>query len=68
MTSAPRRRKNHSSERQAEGAGSVPVIPYIEGDGTGRDIWRASQAVLHSAVEKAYRGKKKIAWLRGVGG
>jgi isocitrate dehydrogenase len=39
-----------------------PIIPFIEGDGTGRDIWRASQRVLDAAVEKAYRGAKKIAW------
>ncbi|GIP56973.1 NADP-dependent isocitrate dehydrogenase [Paenibacillus woosongensis] len=39
-----------------------PIIPFIEGDGTGRDIWRASKRVLDSAVEKAYGGEKKIAW------
>jgi len=39
-----------------------PIIPFIEGDGTGPDIWRASQRVLDAAVEKAYGGKKKIAW------
>jgi isocitrate dehydrogenase len=39
-----------------------PIIPFIEGDGTGRDIWRASQRVLDAAVEKAYKGRKKIAW------
>src|SRR5918993_292823 len=39
-----------------------PIIPYIEGDGTGRDIWKASVAVFDAAVEKAYGGKKKIAW------
>jgi isocitrate dehydrogenase len=39
-----------------------PILPFIEGDGTGRDIWRASVRVLDAAVEKAYRGKKKIAW------
>src|SRR5512139_1089555 len=39
-----------------------PIIPFIEGDGTGPDIWRASQAVLDAAVQKAYGGKKKIAW------
>ncbi len=39
-----------------------PIIPFIEGDGTGRDIWRASVRVLDAAVEKAYQGKKKIAW------
>ena len=41
---------------------SDPIVPFIEGDGTGRDIWRASQRVLDAAVEKAYAGKKKIAW------
>lgn len=39
-----------------------PIIPFIEGDGTGRDIWRASKRVLDAAVEKAYKGGKKIAW------
>lgn len=39
-----------------------PIIPFIEGDGTGRDIWRASKRVLDAAVEKAYGGSKKIAW------
>ncbi|MHA6485214.1 NADP-dependent isocitrate dehydrogenase [Paenibacillus sp. strain BS8-2] len=39
-----------------------PIIPFIEGDGTGRDIWRASKRVLDAAVEKAYNGEKKIAW------
>ncbi len=39
-----------------------PIIPYIEGDGTGPDIWRASQRVMDAAAEKAYGGKKKIAW------
>ena len=39
-----------------------PIIPFIEGDGTGRDIWRASQAVFDAAVQKAYRGKRKVAW------
>ena len=39
-----------------------PVIPFIEGDGTGPDIWRASVRVLDAAVEKAYGGKKKIQW------
>jgi isocitrate dehydrogenase len=39
-----------------------PIIPFIEGDGTGPDIWRASVRVLDAAVENAYAGKKKIAW------
>jgi len=40
-----------------------PILPFIEGDGTGRDIWRASVRVLDAAVAKAYGGKKKIAWM-----
>jgi isocitrate dehydrogenase len=39
-----------------------PIIPFIEGDGTGRDIWKASVRVFDAAVAKAYGGKKKIAW------
>src|SRR5688500_16737459 len=39
-----------------------PILPFIEGDGTGPDIWRASQRVLDAAVAKAYGGKKAIAW------
>jgi isocitrate dehydrogenase len=45
-----------------------PIIPFIEGDGTGPDIWRASQRVLDAAVEKAYGGKKKIAWMEVYAG
>src|SRR5579864_6211875 len=39
-----------------------PVIPFIEGDGTGRDIWKASLRVFNAAVEKAYKGKRHVAW------
>src|SRR4051812_40720011 len=39
-----------------------PIIPFIEGDGTGRDIWRASRHVFDAAVEKAYGGKRRVAW------
>jgi isocitrate dehydrogenase len=39
-----------------------PVIPFIEGDGTGRDIWKASARVFNAAVEKAYKGKRRVAW------
>lgn len=40
-----------------------PIIPFIEGDGTGPDIWRASQLVFDAAVEKAFGGKKKVFWM-----
>lgn len=39
-----------------------PIIPFIEGDGTGPDIWHASQIVFDAAVKKAYKGKKEISW------
>src|SRR5438874_3205150 len=39
-----------------------PIIPFIEGDGTGRDIWRASSRVFDAAVEKAYNGKRRVVW------
>ena len=39
-----------------------PTIPFIEGDGTGRDIWKASVRVFDAAVEKAYKGKRRVAW------
>ncbi len=44
------------------------VIPFIEGDGTGRDIWPASQRVFDAAVEKAYGGKRKISWFEVLAG
>ena len=45
-----------------------PIIPYVEGDGTGRDIWRASVRVFDAAVEKAYQGKRKIHWMEVYAG
>src|SRR5256714_10280155 len=45
-----------------------PTIPFIEGDGTGPDIWRASQRVFDAAVEKAYGGRRKIAWMEVYAG
>ena len=45
-----------------------PIIAFIEGDGTGRDIWTASQRVLDAAVEKAYGGNRNIAWMEVFAG
>jgi isocitrate dehydrogenase len=45
-----------------------PIIPFIEGDGTGRDIWKASQRVFDAAVEKAYGGKRSIRWFEVFAG
>ena len=46
----------------------TPIIPFVEGDGTGPDIWRASVRVLDAAVKKAYNGSKKIAWMEVYAG
>jgi isocitrate dehydrogenase len=46
----------------------VPMIPYIEGDGVGPDIWRASVRVFDAAVQKSYKGKKKVQWLEVFAG
>ncbi len=57
---------------RAEGGNVVvpsrPIIPYIEGDGTGPDIWRATQRVLDAAVRKAYDGEREIAWMEVFAG
>ncbi len=43
-----------------------PIIPFIEGDGTGRDIWKASRRVFDAAVEQAYGGKRRVAWFEDI--
>src|SRR6202040_3481048 len=45
-----------------------PVIPFIEGDGTGRDVWKASRRVFDAAVENAYGGKRRVAWFEVFAG
>jgi isocitrate dehydrogenase len=40
----------------------IPIVPFIEGDGTGRDIWRAARRVFDAAVQRAYHGKRRVAW------
>src|SRR5246500_2146325 len=57
--------KDGASIEYANGKFTVPnnpIIPFIEGDGTGRDIWKASQRVFDAAVEKAYGGRRAIKW------
>ncbi len=46
----------------------APIIPFIEGDGTGRDIWKASRRVFDAAVEHAYGGKRRVAWFEVFAG
>jgi isocitrate dehydrogenase len=60
-------------ERIGYGGGTLkvppnPIIPFIEGDGTGPDIWRASVRVFDAAVERAYAGKRKIHWMKVFAG
>jgi len=45
-----------------------PIIPFIEGDGIGPDVWRASKTVLDAAIEKCYKGKRKIEWVEMLAG
>src|SRR4030042_1517145 len=45
-----------------------PILPFVEGDGTGRDIWRASQRVFDAAVGQAYGGQRKIEWMEVYAG
>ena len=46
----------------------TPIIPFIEGDGTGPDIWRSSVRAINAAVEKAYNGSRKLAWVEVMAG
>ena len=46
----------------------VPIIPYIEGDGVGPDIWKASVRVFDAAIEKSYGGKRRAEWLEVYAG
>jgi isocitrate dehydrogenase len=47
---------------------TTPIIPFIEGDGTGPDIWRASKRVFDAAVERAYGGSRRIEWMEVLAG
>jgi isocitrate dehydrogenase len=70
-TSSPKPPSFGSSITRREGRLNVPdhpIIPFIEGDGTGPDIWRASVRVLDAAVEKSYGGKRRIAWMEVYAG
>ena len=55
-------------EKGAVGVPDKPIIPFVEGDGTGPDIWRASVRVFDGAVERAYQGARKVAWMEVFAG
>jgi len=57
----------HAAEDRLE-VPDRPIIPFIEGDGTGRDIWKATRRVLDGAVEKTYGGSRSIAWFEVLAG
>ncbi len=57
----------HEAERRLE-VPDRPIIPFIEGDGTGPDIWRATRRTLDGAVEKVYKGSRSIAWFKVLAG
>jgi isocitrate dehydrogenase len=57
----------HKAEKRLE-VPERPIIPFIEGDGTGPDIWRATRRTLDGAVEKVYGGKRSIAWFEVLAG
>ena len=57
----------HAAENRLE-VPDRPIIPFIEGDGTGRDIWKATRRVLDGAVEKTYGGSRSIAWFEVLAG
>ena len=57
--------QNHQGRLQVP---DRPIVPFIEGDGTGPDIWRASQNVFDAAVAKAYGGKRQIVWKEVLAG
>jgi len=73
MSSPQRQVQDHDKARIAIQNGALrvpdnPVIPFIEGDGTGPDIWRASVRVFNAAVQKAYGGKRQITWMEVYAG
>ena len=55
-------------ENNALGVPDHPIIPFVEGDGTGPDIWRAAVRVFDAAVEKAYGGQRRVAWMEVFAG
>jgi isocitrate dehydrogenase len=68
LATVPTQGEKITFENGKLGVPSNPILPFIEGDGTGPDIWRASQMVFDAAVEKAYGGERKVAWMEVFAG
>ena len=68
LSAVPRNGERIVFENGALSVPNHPIIPFVEGDGTGPDIWRASVRVFDAAVEKAYGGERKIEWMEVYAG
>ena len=68
LTKVPSRGEAIGFENGSLKVPDTPIIPFVEGDGTGPDIWRASVRVFDAAVEKAYRGERRIEWMEVFAG
>ncbi len=68
LSAVPRNGEKIMFENGAVSVPNHPIIPFVEGDGTGPDIWRASVRVFDAAVEKAYGGEKKVEWMEVYAG
>jgi isocitrate dehydrogenase len=68
LSAVPRNGERVIFENGALSVPSHPIIPFVEGDGTGPDIWRASVRVFDAAVEKAYGGERKVEWMEVYAG
>jgi len=68
LSAVPRNGEKIVFENGAVSVPSHPIIPFVEGDGTGPDIWRASVRVFDAAVEKAYGGERKVEWMEVYAG
>lgn len=64
----PREGKRITVKKKSIVVPDNPIVPFIEGDGIGRDIWKATRRVIDASVEKAYKGKKQIAWMEVFAG
>ncbi len=68
LTPPAGRRKDHAPSTAGSTCRSNPIVPFIEGDGTGPDIWRAAVRVFDAAVEKVYKGQRRIHWMEVLAG
>jgi len=68
LSAVPRNGQRIVFENGAVSVPSHPIVPFVEGDGTGPDIWRASVRVFDAAVEKAFGGERKVEWMEVYAG